>query len=208
MLSSGAPLDASIGEHGHQRHKRSNVSGSGRDPAAHHARRVNTLFALRRLMAPGESWLATGFDRSKKETRTTEEKAGEGCSRVLRALDGFLRGGIECPTDADERRTPANRSALHRQFQGGALWDAVIGRPAGSEEEDMPQTNDLEGWQTAVAQSGIVPHEESILRTADRWYGCHRSADEGGPLRRREVSNLLGGIAFASISCSVLQSQI
>ncbi|CAM9433741.1 unnamed protein product, partial [Ascophyllum nodosum] len=44
-----APHDASIGEQGHQRHKRSNKSGSGRDPAAHHARRVNTLLALRRL---------------------------------------------------------------------------------------------------------------------------------------------------------------
>lgn len=179
ILCPCAPLDASIGENGHQRHKRSNVSGSGRDPAAHHARRVNTLLALRRLMAPGESWLATGFDRSRKETRTAEERAGKGCSRVLSSLDGYLRGGLECPTEADEHRTSADRSALRGQFQGSAVWDAVICRPTGSEQEGFPQTDDPEGWKTAVAQSGIVPHEESVLRTADLWYGCHRQADEG-----------------------------
>ncbi|CAM9785362.1 unnamed protein product, partial [Ascophyllum nodosum] len=42
----GVLPNSAIGEAGHQRHKRSNKSGSGRFPPEHHMRRTNTLLAL------------------------------------------------------------------------------------------------------------------------------------------------------------------
>ncbi|CAM9129611.1 unnamed protein product [Sphacelaria rigidula] len=55
----GVMPDASVGEHAHQIHKRSNKSSSGRTPAAHHIQRLNTRLALK-AMADGTSWLAVG----------------------------------------------------------------------------------------------------------------------------------------------------
>ena len=147
----GAPLDASIGEHGHQRHKRANVSGSGRDPAAHHARRVNTLFSLRRLMTPGVSWMATRYDRSARTRIRSEEKAGPGCSRVLRSLDGYLRGGLEAEGVAEE-----GSMTRRGQYQGAAIWNSKITRRLPGQNS---QTNEPEqDWEAQVAQSGIVPY--------------------------------------------------
>ena len=49
IISLGAMPNAGVGEAGHQRHKRGNKSGSGRE-MKHHIRRVSTELALEALL--------------------------------------------------------------------------------------------------------------------------------------------------------------
>ena len=50
VISLGVMPNAGVGEAGHRRHKRGNKSGSGREMAKHHMRRVNTELALEALL--------------------------------------------------------------------------------------------------------------------------------------------------------------
>ena len=50
VISLGLMPNAGVGEAGHRRHKRGNKSGSGREMAKHHMRRVNTELALEALL--------------------------------------------------------------------------------------------------------------------------------------------------------------
>ena len=50
VISLGVMPNAGVGEAGHRRHKRGNKSGSGRERAKHHMRRVNTELALETLL--------------------------------------------------------------------------------------------------------------------------------------------------------------
>ena len=174
MRSPGAPLDASIGEQGHQRHKRSNKSGSGRDPAAHHARRVNTLLALRRLTNADESWKATHHDYSAKKTVTRDVHAGAGCTRVLKSLDGALRGGLDSPRDPDEGARPTTAMA-RGTFHGSAQWNARMLDVSVEGQRGITTTDGELEWEACLAESGIVPHVETVLESATWWYGCDRT---------------------------------
>lgn len=168
----GAPLDASEGEAGHQRHKRANKSGSGRDPAAHHMRRVNTSLALGRCRR-SQPWLATSFDRVHGREITRLVKPGAGCNRVLETLAGCLRGGIDSPVDPDEKTEPP-RAAVAGRYPGAAKWDAKIVRGEAFAHDNSGMLEAEPAWRTCVAQSNIVPHETSILEAARVWYRCRR----------------------------------
>ena len=48
VISLGVKPNAGVGEAGHRRHKRGNKSGSGREMAKHHMRRVNTEWRWKR----------------------------------------------------------------------------------------------------------------------------------------------------------------
>ena len=50
FISLGAMPNAGVGEAGNRRHKRGNKSGSGREMANHHMRRVNTELTLEALL--------------------------------------------------------------------------------------------------------------------------------------------------------------
>ena len=50
VISLGVMPNAGVGEAGHRRRKRGNKSGSGREMAKHHMRRVNTELALEALL--------------------------------------------------------------------------------------------------------------------------------------------------------------
>lgn len=174
----GAPLDASIGEARHQRHKRANKYGSGRDPAAHHARRENTALAIGR-MARGQSWVAGGFDYVGRTGFTPRpQTAGVGCIRVLNCMTDCLRGDIVSPTDPDEGAGPSRAMAVGT-YAGAAMWDAEILRirdaNAVAHSEAMPAR---EEWIRGVAQSGVVPHEKKIKDALRVWFGCGRRAAE------------------------------
>ena len=165
MRCPGAPLDASIGEQGHQRHKRSNESGSGRDPAAHHARRVNTLLALRRLTNADESWKAIRHDYSAKKTVTRDVHAGAGCTRVLNSLDGALRGGLDSPRDPDEGARPTTAMA-RGTFHGSAQWNARMLDVSVEGQRGITRTDGVLEWEACLAESGIVPHVETVVESA------------------------------------------
>ena len=124
-------------------------------------------------MAPGETWVARRYDRSSRQTKIGRETAGAGCSRVLRSLDVCLRGGLNNPGGSDEGAT-----RRRGQFPGAALWEGKVVRPSGAGEEEKAQTDEPEGWETRVSQSGVAPHEDSILDAAKVWYGCRRPPNE------------------------------
>ena len=99
----GHALDASIGESGHQRHKRSNKSSSGRDPAFHHMRQVNTVMPLEPATR-SEPSLAYKYDRKLKKHVQRPVCSGAGTIRELTTLAGNLGGGgsILSPRYPDE----------------------------------------------------------------------------------------------------------
>lgn len=120
-------------------------------------------------MAPGETWTATRYDRSSREHVNGVERAGEGCSRVLRSLAGFLRGGLDTPGGEPEGAPPARG-----QFHGAALWDAKIVPRSGAEQKEEEQTDEAQGWASRISESGVLPHEQCVIDAARLWYGCRR----------------------------------
>ena len=65
----------------------------------------------------------TRHDYSAKKTVTNDVHAGAGCTRVLKALDGALRGGLDSPRDPDEGARPTTATA-RGTFHGSAQWNA------------------------------------------------------------------------------------
>ncbi|CAB1097495.1 unnamed protein product [Ectocarpus sp. CCAP 1310/34] len=120
--------DASTGEAAHQRDKKVNHSNSGRNAAAHFARRFNMDLAIDAL-AEETPRQVTRFDRRLKKYVMETVKAGSGCSAVLRSLGDVLPGGLSsAPTDARAASIPtaAQRAA---QFPGASNLDKrAVGR--------------------------------------------------------------------------------
>ena len=134
------------------------------------------MMALRRLSSAGGSWEATRYDQSTKKHVTRSVRAGAGCTRVLEALYGTLRGGLECPRDPDEGTTPTN--AVGRgSFPGSARWNAKIMREGSADKYPAAGACEARGWEECVTESGIVPHMATILSAAKLWYGCARRPD-------------------------------
>ena len=61
-ISLGVMPNAGVEEAGHQRHKRGNKPGAGREMANHHMQRVNTELALEALL-DGTSWKTQKYSR-------------------------------------------------------------------------------------------------------------------------------------------------
>lgn len=172
LFRPGHALDASVGEAGHQRHKRSNKSSSGRNPASHHIRRVNTAMGLERA-ARSEPWIARRFDRKLGKHVSRPVRSGAGTIRVLTTLAGKLRGGIRSPTDPDEWTKPTAAAAQGR-YQGSATWDGKLLR-TGEQPWDANASVGEQGWQACVTQSTIVPHEENVAKCGKLWHSGGRS---------------------------------
>ncbi|CAN0121840.1 unnamed protein product, partial [Ascophyllum nodosum] len=81
----GVLPNSAIGGAGHQRHKRSNNSGSGRFPPGHHMRRTNTLLALEGIV-DGISWPARKLSRKRRMHVWQSVHAGPNCVAGLKAL--------------------------------------------------------------------------------------------------------------------------
>ena len=152
--------------------------GSGRDPAAHHARRVNTLLALRRLTNADEFWKAPCHDYAAKKTVASDVHAGAGCTRVLKALDGTLRGGLDSPRDPDEGARPRTATARGR-FHGSAEWNARMFGVSVEEQRGITRIDGGLEREAFLAKSGIVPHLETVLASGIRGYGCGRTPNNG-----------------------------
>lgn len=125
--------------------------------------------------------------------------SGPGCRRVLAALSSSLRGGLTRPTAADAT-TPISATASTGQFVGSALWKARVlrgavlshgreggpsGRSGASGSSGSSGSSGASGsgpkrpaWQEAVEQQRVVPSAETILATAQKWYGCARSDND------------------------------
>lgn len=160
--------DSSVGEHAHQIHKRSNKSGSGRDPAAHHMRRVNTSLALD-ACADGVEWEARGRDRVHGGTKTFSVRAGPGCVRLLSHLRETLPGGLTSPVDPDAA-SHASAAAMVGCYSGSAQWQAALWvRGGAGEEVARPST-----WQQALAATYMRPDLSTLETAYKTWHGCGR----------------------------------
>ncbi|CAB1100697.1 unnamed protein product [Ectocarpus sp. CCAP 1310/34] len=144
--------DASTGEAAHQGNKKVNHSNSGRNAAAHYARRFNMDLAIDALDEE-IPWEVTRFDRRLKKYIVETVMAGSGCSAVLRSLGDDLPRGLSCaPTDARAAGTPtaAQRAA---KFPGAATWTSVLW------EAGSPRGNDAGGggWESRISTGLFVP---------------------------------------------------
>ena len=173
----GAPLDASIGEAGHQRHKRANKSGSGWDPAAHHARHRKTGLALVRIMR-SQSGLVHVYDYATRTRFTNRrESAGVRCVRVLNCPDEGLRGGIVSPTDPDEGLAPTPVAAAGG-YPGATQWNATILQTKGIHVPGAEAVAVQQELVTSIAESGVVPREKTVEDAMRVWYNCSRTAGD------------------------------
>lgn len=161
--------DASVREHAHQIHKRSNASGSGRDPAAHHIQRWNTRLALE-AMADGTSWVAVGRDRVRGGRTKYSVTTGPGCARLLSRLRETLRGGLGCPNETDNnpnvRSTAVKSSTWAMQLWPGRRDWAPDGRH-GPEGQSVK-------WQAAIRRSYMRPDAGTLARAYRTWFSCGR----------------------------------
>ena len=182
LIWKGRPQNADVGEGGHQFHKLSNSSGSSRDPPAHHARRVNTLLALTRLMTP-EPYTATSYSFSTKKKVTEQVTSGPGCQRVLQAVGARLRGGISKAIDGAGDTNPTAVSAGQRHRS--ATWSAAILRDGDAAADDAGAGSAgggaKEPWEVVVSEGAIRPSAGAILRANSTWFDCGRTdADNSG----------------------------
>ena len=90
--------DAGVGEGGHQRHKRANKLGWGREMAKHHMRRVNTELALEALL-DGTSWKAQKYSRRDFVHKAVRVQPGADCVTTLKKLDAVWAGGLVAPRE-------------------------------------------------------------------------------------------------------------
>ena len=132
------------------------------------------MLALRRLINADESWRATRHDYIAKKTVTDDVHAGAGCTCVLKALDGALRGGLDSPRDPDEGARPTTATA-RETFHGSAQWNARILGVSVERQREITRTDGELEWEACLAKRGIVPHVETVLESATRWYGCDRT---------------------------------
>lgn len=171
----GRPQNADVGESGHQIHKKANKSGNGQNPAAHHARRFNTLLALSRVSGP-EPYTGFRYCYSRKRKVFETVTSGSGCQRVLTALAANLPGGISDIQDAATRRTPT-AAASTGKYPGSAMWRTrLLPDDQAADSANAPgQDGANESWVDCVAgESGIRPHTATVLRAASSWFGCGR----------------------------------
>ena len=85
--------NAGVGEAGHERHKRGNKSGSGREIAKHHMRRGNTELALEALL-DGTPYKCNMYSRRDRVHKTVRVRPGADCVSTLRTLDATWAGGL------------------------------------------------------------------------------------------------------------------
>lgn len=163
----GRMPDASVGEHGHQLHKRSNASGSGRDPAAHHIRRVNTRLALDAL-ADGTPWKAIGRDRVHGGDKVILIHPGAGCTRMLSHLRDTLRGGLASPSETTASGAPSEGNARSRP-SGDARWRIPLWTADSGSGHYVEDDRD---WQNELSTSYMRPDEGALLAAYKKWYGC------------------------------------
>ena len=164
--------DASIGEACHQPRKQTVVSGSGRDIAAHSIRSENTRLALRGL-AERIPYLATVYNRKKRERERVSVTAGEGCSAVLQALLPRLDDGVR-----EDPRPPCSDSPsvakTNPRHVGAATWTLCLGSGSGA-SFDGPCAS----WQEGIKRGGdrVVPRHEDLREALSSWYGCGGGED-------------------------------
>ena len=165
--------NAGVGEAGHQRHKRGNKSGSGREMAKHHMRRVNTELALEALL-DGTSWKARKYSRRDCVHKTVRVRPGADCVATLKKLDAVWAGGLVAPRRKRDSENPSPRWYTG-QFTGSAnwkarLWGNVLGQEASFQEKGV--------WQSAVQNTHMRPDKNVLLEAMVVWFACGRVEGE------------------------------
>ena len=173
VISLGVMPNAGVGEAGHQRHKRGNKSGSGREMAKHHMRRVNTQLALEALL-DGTSWKARKYSRRDCVHKTVRVRPGADCVATLKKLDAVWAGGLVAPRRKRDSENPSPRWYTG-QFTGSAnwkarLWENVLGQEASFQEKGV--------WQSAVQNTHMRPDKNVLLEAMVVWFACGRVEGE------------------------------
>ncbi|CAN0305186.1 unnamed protein product [Ascophyllum nodosum] len=104
----GVMPNAGVGEAGHQRHKRGNKSGSGREMAKHHMRRVNTELALEALL-DGTSWKARKHSRRDCVHKTVRVRLRRRLRRNLEKTRRCVGGRLSSPSEKAGFRKPVSQ---------------------------------------------------------------------------------------------------
>lgn len=175
--------NASSGEFAHQKHKKANISSSGRDVCAHYMRRMNTVCAWLAL-ADGVPYSVMKFNRSKGIREEVVVRPGADCVRVLHLLKRDLPGGLEPePRDilAASEPTPAVAAG---SFRGSADWTAALCSSLGQLPVQHTEPGGANTDWKGVVSSGRFRPDEKALSTAYRTYirGCGR---RNNPVRCR-----------------------
>jgi len=125
-------------------------------------RRANASGALVAL-AGGISWKATRFNRRTKHHETVLAQPGEGCVRLMKALE-LLLGLDRVPADINAKatQTPAQ---LKGQFPGSAVWTTTLFKP---EDEQRVEGS----WSCRVASSKYRPDEVTLREAYHTYFGC------------------------------------
>jgi len=160
--TTGICPDASTGELAHQQNKAGADSDCGRNPGLHMGRRANANGALVAL-AGGISWKATRFNRRTKHHETVLAQPGEGCVRLMKALEPLL-GLDRVPADINAKatQTPAQ---LKGQFPGSAVWTTTLFKPEDEQRVEGP-------WSCRVASSKYRPDEVTLREAYHTYFGC------------------------------------
>lgn len=165
----GIVPNASTGEFAHQQHKRANKSASGRDTAAHYARRANTEYAFNAL-ADGIPYTVTKYLKDKKHHATVTVQPGPGCTRVLQALRRDTAGGSVAAPDIEAEGTPTP-AVMAGKYQGAALWVAPL-------RERTVQAVQSKDWKVQASAMKQRPSVSSLLEAYRTFFGCRRKADD------------------------------
>lgn len=197
-MSPGCMPDSSIGEAGHQRHKTSNKSSSGRKVPLHHARRVNTRLAMMSL-ANGCRYGARRYDFQRGEHIWINVTPGPLCQQVLNRID-TLSAKKTSSSMCKKYNHPPSYRVLRGQTPGSALWNATL---LGGSDEAPP--NCFSSWEHAVANSRMRP-SMAAMTAAYGLYKCKNRGPTVGPCTERRCPNCWEGRAdcleHVDISCS------
>lgn len=124
-------------------------------------------------LADGLDYSVTMYDRKLRHHRQVNVRAGEGCSRVMKAIRKDRPGGLGVVAEVDTERQPTP-AALAGQFPGAARWQSQLRRPT-----DVAQ--DGGGWEGRVATGRFRPSAEVLLRAYADHHSCGADAPGSNP---------------------------